>query len=111
MILNAQPTDLPPEAQAPYPLPSVHPGKTLEAEMKARGLSANSLALKIRVPANRLSDIVRGRRAVSAETALRLARAFGTSPQFWLNLQSAFDLSQAEALMGEKVRHEVEVLT
>ncbi len=60
-------------------LPPVHPGHTLAAELAARGLTAGALALKLRVPANRLSDIVRGRRAISPETALRLGRYFGTS--------------------------------
>lgn len=86
------------------------PGRTLEAEMKARNLSANALALKLRVPANRISDILRGRRAITAETALRLARAFGTSAAFWLNLQTNYDLGLSEAEHGEKIAREVELL-
>lgn len=86
------------------------PGRTLEAEMKARGISANSLALKLRVPANRISDIVRNRRAISAETALRLGRAFGTSGAFWLNLQTHYDLAVAEREIGDIIDREVEQL-
>ncbi len=75
-----------------------HPGEVLREEfMVPLGLSARRLADEIGVPANRISDIVRARRDVTADTAIRLARRFGTSPQFWMNLQNAYDLSQAEA--------------
>ncbi|HTR16452.1 MAG TPA: HigA family addiction module antitoxin [Acetobacteraceae bacterium] len=86
------------------------PGRTLEAEMKARNLSANALALKLRVPANRISDIVRNKRAITAETALRLGRAFGTSGSFWLNLQSNYDLRVAAHDHGDVIDKEVEIL-
>ncbi len=77
-----------------------HPGEVLNEEfLLPANLSATRLAKEIAVPANRISDIVRGRRDVSADTAIRLARRFGTTPQFWLNLQNAHDLSQAEATM------------
>jgi addiction module HigA family antidote len=84
-----------------------HPGEVLREEfMMPLGLSANRLAAKIDVPANRLSEIVRGRRGVTADTALRLSTRFGTTPQFWLNLQTAHDLSHAEAKTDlSKVRH------
>lgn len=73
-----------------------HPGEVLLEEfMTPHGLSANRLAEEIGVPANRLSEIVRGRRGVSADTALRLARRFATTAEFWMNLQSAYDLSLA----------------
>jgi addiction module HigA family antidote len=65
--------------------------------MKPHGLSANRLGALVGVPPNRISDIVRGRRSVTADTALRLSRAFGTSPEFWLNLQTHFDLELALA--------------
>ncbi len=90
-----------------FSLHPVPPGKTLEAEMKARNLSANALALKLQVPANRISDIVRNKRAITAETALRLERAFGTSAKFWLNLQSNYDLAMAEERFKEKIDREI----
>lgn len=75
-----------------------HPGEVLREEfMGPLGLSAHQLAHAIRVPANRISDIVRERRSVTADTALRLAKHFGSTAQFWLNLQMAYDLSKAEA--------------
>ncbi len=89
-------------------LPPVHPGQTLADEIAARGLTANALALKLRVPANRLTDIVRGRRSISAETALRLGRYFGTSAQFWMNLQANYDLAVAREAFGAAIEREVE---
>jgi antitoxin HigA-1 len=74
-----------------------HPGEVLAEEfMKPLGLSARALGAGIGVPGNRVSDIIRSRRDVSADTAIRLARYFGTDPRFWLNLQAAHDLSKAE---------------
>jgi antitoxin HigA-1 len=74
-----------------------HPGEILAEEfMKPLGLSARALGELISVPGNRISDIMRQRRDVSADTAIRLGRYFGTDPRFWLNLQDAFDLSKAE---------------
>jgi len=90
-------------------LPPVHPGLTLGEELSARGLSANALALKLRVPANRLTDIIRGKRSISAETALRLGRFFGTGATFWMNLQSNYDLALAEHELGDQINREVEV--
>ncbi len=73
-----------------------HPGEILREEfMKPLGMSARALASAIKVPSNRVSDIVRERRDVSADTAIRLGRYFGTDPRFWLNLQSAHDLALA----------------
>jgi addiction module HigA family antidote len=86
----------------------IHPGRTLGAELAARGLAAHALALKLRVPANRISEIVAGKRGVSAETALRLGRFFGTGATFWMNLQTKYDLEIAERDLGEKIRAEVE---
>ena len=85
----------------------IHPGEVLREEFMAPlGLSANRLAVEIDVPANRLTEIVRERRGVTADTALRLGIRFGTTPQFWLNLQTAHDLSHAEAETDlPKVRH------
>ena len=74
-----------------------HPGEVLREEfMEPLGLSARALAAAIGVPANRLSDIARERRDVSADTAIRLGRYFGVDPRFWLNLQTAHDLAKAE---------------
>jgi addiction module HigA family antidote len=89
-------------------LPPVHPGRTLAAELAARGMTAGALALKLRVPANRLSDIVRGQRGISPETALRLSRYFGTSAQFWMNLQIGYDLALAQAEFGPAIERDVE---
>ena len=89
-------------------LPPSHPGDTLADELEARGLSANALALKLRVPANRITDIVRGRRALTAETALRLGRYFGTGAKFWVDLQAAYDLAIAERDHGTAIEREVD---
>jgi addiction module HigA family antidote len=82
-----------------------HPGKILKDEIEARGLSANALAL--RTPSGRITDILNGKRGVSPETALRLARYFGNSARFWLNLQTAYELAVAEAKLGERIASEV----
>jgi addiction module HigA family antidote len=74
-----------------------HPGEVLREEyLVPLGLSARGLAKELDVPANRLTEIMRGTRDVSADTAIRLGRYFGTDPRFWLNLQAAYDLSKAE---------------
>jgi len=74
-----------------------HPGEVLREEyLVPLGLSARALAKELDVPANRLTEIMRGARDVSADTAIRLGRYFGTDPRFWLNLQAAYDLSKAE---------------
>lgn len=89
-------------------LPPIPPGETLAQEMLARGLTANALALKLRVPANRLTEIIRGRRAISAETALRLGRYLGNDATFWVELQARYDLAVAERDHGETIAREVE---
>jgi antitoxin HigA-1 len=91
-----------------WALPPVHPGDILGEEIKARGLTAHALALKLRVPANRITALVHGRRGISAETALRLGRYFGTGAPFWLNLQSQYDLAVARRDLGAKIAAEVE---
>jgi len=86
----------------------IHPGEILREDYLAElGMSANALAKALKVPAPRINDIVRGRRGVSADTALRLARYFDTTPQFWLNLQIAYDLRIAQAQVGRKIAREV----
>ena len=86
----------------------IHPGRILKREMVARGLSANKLSLALRVPSGRITQIINGKRGISAETALRLARYFGNSAQFWVNLQSRYDLATIEQKIGAKVYAEVE---
>lgn len=86
----------------------VHPGEILREEfLVPLKLSAHKLALELKVPAPRINEIVRERRAVSPDTALRLARYFGTTAQFWLNLQSVYDLKIAQRESGEKIAREV----
>jgi antitoxin HigA-1 len=88
---------------------TTHPGvMLLEEFLKPLGISQNELALKIRVPATRIGEIVHGRRAVSPDTALRLARFFGNSPDFWLNLQKNYDLSKAIVGHAAEIERDVE---
>jgi addiction module HigA family antidote len=91
-----------------FPFDPVHPGEVLQEELAARGLTANALALKLRVPSNRLTEIVNGKRGISPDTAVRLSRYLGPSAAFWLNLQSQYDLARTEKLYGAKIRGEVE---
>ena len=86
----------------------IHPGRILKRELMARGLSANALARALRVPSGRIVDIVNGKRAISAETALRLGRYFGNDALFWINLQSQYDLAVAMRDVGRRVAREVE---
>jgi addiction module HigA family antidote len=89
----------------------MHPGEVLREEfLKPLGLTGNRLALSIGVDAGRISQILRGRRAITAETALRLALFFGNSPEFWMGLQTRYDLDVAEQTVGERVRREVRAL-
>ena len=85
----------------------VHPGRILKRELTARDLSANRLALALRVPSGRITDILNGKRSISPETALRLAHFFGTSAEFWVNLQARYDLAVTEKEMGAKIAAEV----
>ena len=86
----------------------VHPGEILREDYLAElGMSANALAKSLHVPAPRVNDIVRERRGVSADTALRLARYFDTTPVFWLNLQTAYDLRLAEEAAGDAINREI----
>ncbi len=84
--------------------PPIHPGEILADELQELGVSPTELARQISVPANRLTQIVQGKRAITGDTALRLGHWFRTSPQFWLNLQSAYDLRIAAEQVGEIVR-------
>jgi antitoxin HigA-1 len=87
--------------------PVVHPGRILRRELAARDLSANRLAINLGVPSGRITDILNGRRSISADTALRLGRYFGNAPQFWLDLQGQFDIAMAEREHGEDIRKRV----
>lgn len=88
-----------------------HPGEVLREDFLApMGLSAHQLAMRTRVPATRVGEILHGRRAISPDTALRLARFFGTSAEFWLNLQAAYDLSKARLESGREIQREIEPL-
>lgn len=92
-------------------LPPVHPGEVLlEDFIKPLGLSQYRVAKDIGVPALRISQIVRGQRSITADTALRLARYFGTSANVWLRLQSRYDLEVAEAKTAQRISREVKVL-
>lgn len=85
-----------------------HPGRILKREITARKLSANKLALALRVPSGRITQILNQKRGISAETALRLAQYFGNSAQFWMNLQARYELAVAEREMGSRIIVEVE---
>ncbi|MCC7050055.1 MAG: HigA family addiction module antidote protein [Alphaproteobacteria bacterium] len=86
----------------------VHPGAILKEELAARGLSAAAFALKLRVPPQRVQEIVAGKRAISPETALRIGTALGTGARIWLAMQQAYDLRMVEIKVGDKVRAEVQ---
>ena len=83
--------------------PAIHPGEILADELSEIGLTPTELARQLKVPANRMTQIVRGKRAITGDTALRLAHWFAMSPQFWLNLQVAYDLRLAEQQAGEEI--------
>ena len=92
-------------------LPPVHPGEILREDlMKPFGLSASRLARDLRVPVTRISEIVNGRRGITTDTALRLARYFGSTPQFWMNLQAAYDLAVAVSSSADKITRDVRPL-
>lgn len=85
-----------------------HPGETiLEDYLKPFGLSVNRLAIELRVPATRVGEIVHGRRAVTADTALRLARYFNTTPKFWMNLQASYDLAMAAEAKAKEIERTI----
>ena len=89
-------------------LPPIHPGEILRADfMEPLGLSMNRLALDLRVPVTRIAEIVHERRGITPDTALRLARYFNTTPGFWLNLQSSYDLEVAQDKLSRTIEREV----
>ena len=92
-------------------LPPIHPGEILEEEfLKPMGISQYRLAKDVSVPPRRINEIVHGKRSITADTALRLGKFFGISAQFWLNLQTRFDLEIAEDLLSDRLDREVHAL-
>ena len=87
--------------------PAVHPGRLLRRELQARGLSANRVSLDLGVPSGRITDILNGRRSITADTAVRLGRYFGNSAQFWLDLQSQYDIALIEREYGAEISRRV----
>lgn len=85
----------------------IHPGEILKDELDELELSASAFAKQLTVPVNRITSIINGKRSITADTALRLARFFGTSPEFWLNLQSSYDLKITFEMNGQKIMKEV----
>ena len=88
-------------------VPIAHPGRLLKRELVARGLSANRLALSLGVPSGRITDILNGRRSITADTAVRLGRFFRSSAQFWLDLQSQYDIAVVERDRGGSILRRV----
>jgi addiction module HigA family antidote len=89
-------------------LPPVHPGEILREDLLTPlGISINRLGRDLRVPVTRMSEIVNGRRGITADTALRLARYFGTTPEFWMNLQASFDLDVAQRASADRIARDV----
>ena len=82
----------------------IHPGEILADELEELGVSPTELSRQIRVPANRISQIINGKRSITGDTALRLAHWFGTSPQFWMNLQALYDVRMAEEDAGKEIK-------
>jgi addiction module HigA family antidote len=82
----------------------IHPGEILAEELEGLGVSPTELSRQIRVPANRISQIINGKRGITGDTALRLAHWFGTTPQFWMNLQALYDVRMAEQEAGTEIK-------
>lgn len=89
---------------------AVHPGRLLKRELQSRQMSATRLALALRLPSGRITDILNEKRGISPDTAMRLARFFGNSARFWLNLQTAYELAIAEQERGALIAEEVKPL-
>ena len=89
-------------------IPAVHPGRLLRRELQMRGLSANRLSLDLGVPSGRITDILNGRRAITADTAVRLGHYFGNRAQFWLDVQSQYDIAVVEKERGPEIARRVQ---
>lgn len=87
--------------------PPIHPGEILADELQELNISAAQLARTLHVPTNRITQILAGKRAITADTALRLGQWFGTGPEFWLNLQKAYELRLAEQIAGQEIRRTI----
>ncbi len=87
--------------------PIAHPGRLLKRELEARALSAKRLALDLGVPSGRITDILNGRRSITADTAVRLGRYFGNNPQFWVDLQGQYDIAVVEQERGAEIAKRV----
>ncbi len=87
--------------------PIAHPGRLLKRELEARGLSANRLALDLGVPSGRITDIINGRRSITADTAVRLGRYFDNGAQFWIDLQGQYDIALVEHERGKEIARRV----
>ncbi len=87
----------------------IHPGEVLRDELEALGLSANAFAKALDVPANRITGIIKEQRAVTADTALRLARFFGMTPEFWMSLQASYDVKRARESVGRRIEKTVKL--
>src|SRR6267154_707010 len=85
-------------------IPAIHPGEHLAEELSELGMSAAELARRLNVPTNRITEILNGRRAITGDTALRLAHFFGTTAQFWLNLQSLYEIRLAQRKSGKSIK-------
>ncbi len=90
---------------------ALHPGRLLKRELDARSISANRLALDLGVPSGRITDILHGRRSISADTAVRLGRYFGNGAQFWLDLQGQYDIAVVERDRGDEIARRVRPAT
>ncbi len=88
-------------------LPPIHPGEILLEDLRDMGISINQLARDLRVPMNRISEIVNGKRGITADTAMRLARYFGTSAQYWMNLQTAYELELAQQTIAGRIERDI----
>ncbi len=87
------------------PRAAIHPGEILADELSELGVTPTELARQLNVPVNRITQIIQGKRGITGDTALRLGHWFQTSPQFWLNLQAAYDIRVAEAKIAEQIQH------
>jgi addiction module HigA family antidote len=86
---------------------AIHPGEHIADELEELGMSASELARTLHIPTNRVTEIIRGRRGISADTALRLSQWMGTTPEYWMNLQRNYELRLAEQKHGEEIRRDI----
>jgi addiction module HigA family antidote len=99
---------MPRKSLTPAKQPPIHPGEHLREILEDAGLSANAAASAMKIPTNRLTAIINGQRSITGDTAIRLGRFFGNSPQFWMNLQANYDVDRAQFENGDRVQREVQ---